>query len=61
MIEETKIGTFAMPNRPLILIVEDDAEIAELLEENLRAPGFDTVAASNGVELFSLLAARKPD
>lgn len=61
MIEETKIGTFAMPNRPLILIVEDDAEIAELLEENLRAPGFDTVAASNGVELFSLLEARKPD
>lgn len=61
MIEETKIGTFAMPNRPLLLIVEDDAEIAELLEENLRAHGFDTFTAANGVELFSLLETRRPD
>lgn len=61
MIEETKTGTFAMTNRPLLLIVEDDAEIAELLEENLRAHGFDTVTAANGVELFSTLETRRPD
>lgn len=29
---------------PLILIVEDEAEIAELLEENLHALGFETCA-----------------
>lgn len=50
-----------MTHRPVILIVEDDEEIAELLEENLRAPGFDTLTASNGVELFSLLETRRPD
>lgn len=50
-----------MTNRPLLLIVEDDPEIAELLEENLRAHGFDTVAAANGVELFSTLETRRPD
>lgn len=50
-----------MTNRPLLLIVEDDAEIAELLEENLRAHGLDTVAAANGVELFSTLETRRPD
>lgn len=50
-----------MTNRPLLLIVEDDAEIAELLEENLRAHGFDTVTAANGVELFSTLETRRPD
>lgn len=50
-----------MTHRPLLLIVEDDEEIAELLEENLRAHGFDTLTAANGVELFSWLDTRRPD
>ena len=50
-----------MTHRPLLLFVEDDEEIAELLEENLRAHGFDTLTAANGVELFSWLDTRRPD
>ena len=42
-----------------ILIVEDEQEIAELLEENLGALGCRAVAVSDGVGMFAELA-RKP-
>lgn len=45
---------------PLILIVEDEAEIAELLEENLHALGFETCAVRDGAGLFDALSRRKP-
>lgn len=35
---------------PLILIVEDEAEIAELLEENLHALGFEACAVRDGAD-----------
>lgn len=44
---------------PLILIVEDEAEIAELLEENLHALGFETCAVRDGAGLFDALSRRK--
>ena len=44
---------------PLILIVEDEAEIAELLEENLHALGFETCAVRDGEGLFDALSRRK--
>ncbi|MFN8379765.1 MAG: response regulator [Anaerolineae bacterium] len=40
---------------PRILIVEDDAELAELLTASLNAHGFDAVAAGNGVEAMQLV------
>lgn len=45
---------------PLIWIVEDEAEIAELLEENLHALGFETCAVRDGAGLFDALSRRKP-
>lgn len=39
-----------------ILIVEDDREISELLEENLNALGFRTVAVGDGAAMFAELA-----
>ncbi len=38
-----------------ILVVEDDQEIAELLEENLSALGFRTTAVSTGAAMFAAL------
>ena len=44
-----------------VLIVEDDREIAELIETYLRREGFDTVAAISAEEAVIALAARPPD
>lgn len=44
-----------------ILIVEDEQEISELLEENLNALGFSTVAVSDGTGMFSELSQKKYD
>lgn len=50
-----------MDSRTYIVIVEDDEEISELLEENLRALGFDTLAVRSGEALFQALPERMPD
>lgn len=44
-----------------ILIVEDEQEISELLEENLKALGFSTAAVSDGAGMFSELARHSYD
>ncbi len=44
-----------------LLIVEDDEEISELLEENLRALGFSTLAARDGQAMFRALEDRRFD
>lgn len=44
-----------------ILVVEDEQEIAELLEENLNALGFRTVAVGDGDGMFEALARERFD
>lgn len=44
-----------------ILIVEDEPEIAELLQENLNALGFGTRIAGDGEAMFEALGARRFD
>ena len=44
-----------------ILIVEDEQEISELLEENLKALGFYTAAVSDGTGMFFELARHRYD
>lgn len=44
-----------------ILIVEDEQEISELLEENLNALGFRTVAVGDGTGMFAELAQNRYD
>ena len=46
---------------PLILIVEDEREIAEILEAFLRQRGFQTEWARDGEEALRLFRASKPD
>ena len=45
----------AADSGPRILIVEDDAELAELLTASLNANGFEAVAAGTGTEAMQLV------
>ncbi|MFZ9080962.1 MAG: response regulator, partial [Alphaproteobacteria bacterium] len=47
--------------QPYVLIVEDEPGIAELLDYNLQASGFDTSIATDGDEAELALAERLPD
>ena len=40
--------TSSMPERPRILLVEDDARLAQMLQQLLAAEGYDTVLARDG-------------
>ncbi|MBI2216141.1 MAG: response regulator [Candidatus Rokubacteria bacterium] len=40
----------ARPDRRPILVADDEPEIRDLLEEYLRASGYDVVTAANGLE-----------
>ena len=40
---------------PRVLVVEDEADLAELIALNLRQAGFDTSIASTGIEAVNLL------
>ena len=46
---------------PRILVVEDDAPIADLISDELRARGFQAVVASNGAEALDKVAQQRPD
>lgn len=45
-----------MNTKPLIVLVEDDAVIAELIEYNLKSEGYDVKSYRNGSAMFSELA-----
>lgn len=44
-----------MNKKPLIVLVEDDAVIAELIEYNLTSEGFDVKSFRNGMSMFGAL------
>jgi two-component system OmpR family response regulator len=44
-----------------ILLVDDDAHIAEVVEFSLRAAGFETLTAQNGEKALELFEAHQPD
>ena len=43
--------------RPKILVVDDEPDVVELITFNLRARGYDTITAGNGLE--ALIQARR--
>ena len=47
--------------RPKVLIVEDDANLVELVRYNLEAAGFDIVSTPDGEEALVLAGEEKPD
>lgn len=46
--------------RPLALIADDEPSIRSLIHDVLDAAGFDTLTASDGVELLSLAERHRP-
>jgi two-component system phosphate regulon response regulator PhoB len=46
---------------PLVLIVEDEKDLAELLQFNLRQAGFETISARDGEEALARVRERTPD
>jgi len=49
-----------MPQK-LILVVEDEKDLADLVQFNLRQSGFETMTASDGEQALALLRERNPD
>jgi CheY-like chemotaxis protein len=47
--------------RPLVLVVDDEAAIRLLCRVNLRLEGVDTIEAANGEEALELARKHKPD
>src|SRR4051812_38872914 len=52
--------TGRMP-RQLILVVEDEKDLADLVQFNLRQSGFETLAAGDGEQALALVQERNPD
>jgi len=50
-----------MPERPVILVVDDDAPILLLMRNLLREFGFDPVAAGSGAQALEEAQRRTPD
>ena len=50
-----------MSANALVLVVEDEPEIAELLEDYLRSSGYRTERAGNGKQALTLFRAARPD
>ena len=54
-------GNAVKPNRPVILIADDDEDILELVRLRLSRSGYDTVLARNGAEALEVARERRPD
>ncbi len=50
-----------MPDKPLILIADDEEDVRELVGMNLRRAGCDTIEASDGLQALSQVRMRHPD
>jgi len=48
-------------DRPLILLVEDEAELRHMYAEHLALSGFDVIEAGNGADAVSHTEAHSPD
>jgi two-component system response regulator BaeR len=46
---------------PFVLIVEDEPKLAKLLDDYLRASGFDTLSITDGLEVRPAIGRRRPD
>ncbi len=50
-----------MTTKKLILVVDDERDLADLLVYNLKRAGYDTAVAYTGRQALDAVAARKPD
>ena len=49
-----------MPNKPLVLCIDDEQNILDLLSFNLEATGYEAVTATDGATGLSLASSRAP-
>jgi diguanylate cyclase (GGDEF)-like protein len=54
-------GPLDLSGKSLILVVDDDADIARFVEVNLKLQGFDVVVAHDGEQALELINLRHPD
>jgi DNA-binding response OmpR family regulator len=47
--------------KPLVLVADDEADIASLVAASLRRAGLDVVTAANGEDALEIALARRPD
>lgn len=47
--------------KDIILVVDDDEDIARFVEFNLRLHGFDVIHASDGQEALEVIERERPD
>ncbi|HEY2599029.1 MAG TPA: response regulator [Candidatus Dormibacteraeota bacterium] len=59
-LSETVTAKAVDPNRPLILVVEDNPAAIELMTRNLETGGFRTVVARAGSEVVSIASQQQP-
>jgi CheY-like chemotaxis protein len=50
-----------MSRRPLILIVEDEADLRQLYAHELAMSGFEVIQAANGEDAIATINLREPD
>ena len=50
-----------MPRRPLVLIVEDEADLRHLYAQQLILSGFDVLEAGNGQDAIDTVSSQSPD
>lgn len=46
---------------PLVLVVDDDADIREIIQMNLEGAGYEVMTAGNGAEALAAVKGRAPD
>jgi len=51
---------YALNIKRSVLVVDDDAELLELLTDYLAAEGFDVVQATDGIDALSCMYAARP-
>jgi two-component system, OmpR family, response regulator AdeR len=61
MTEPVSSASFQTMETPLILVVEDELQIAEMVVQYLKRSSFRTEHASNGLEALRLHGANRPD
>jgi diguanylate cyclase (GGDEF)-like protein len=53
--------TLPAPESDLIIVVDDDADIARFVQMNLEVEGFTVIVAPDGLEALRLVAEQRPD
>lgn len=60
LLEELKLAREETPQRPTILVIDDDEALADLLSERLKRQGFHAVTADSGKSGLAMAKKERP-